>query len=231
MLKELSLKIRRRETPFYQKIYALCKLLKSFETPVVWPLYGLLRLERTLRLAFFHNFIRIFYNTPLFKMECRKVGKRLYLVGGIPLVMGHLRINLGDDVTLFGATTLIGAKVFENPTLTVGNNTYIGYQLLIDVGCDVTIGNNVLIADRVTIRSYDGHPTDPSKRHLPAPPESSRPISIEDNAWIGQDCIILKGVSIGAGSIVGAGTVVTKDVPPNSLAVGNPVRCIPLKMS
>ena len=107
----------------------------------------------------------------------------------------------------------------------------MGYQLVIDVGCDVTIGNNVLIADRVVIRSYDGHPADPSKRHLPAPPESSKPIIIEDNAWIGQGSFILKGVTIGSGSIVGAGAVITKDVPPNSLAVGNPARCIPLRIS
>ncbi|MBU1568075.1 MAG: hypothetical protein KJ630_20930 [Proteobacteria bacterium] len=107
----------------------------------------------------------------------------------------------------------------------------MGYQLIIDVGCDVVIGNNVIIADRVTIRSYDGHPADPTKRHLPAPPESSKQIIIEDNVWIGQSSIILKGVSIGAGSVVGAGSIVTKDVPPNSLAVGNPIRCIPLKIA
>jgi acetyltransferase-like isoleucine patch superfamily enzyme len=93
---------------------------------------------------------------------------------------------------------------------------------------DVTIGNNVLIANGVNIFSYDQHPANPAERHLPASPESSRSVMIEDNVWIGAKCVIFKGVKIGKNSIVAAGSVVTQKVPPDSMVIGNPARIFPL---
>jgi len=145
--------------------------------------------------------------------------------------MGHLRLKIGNDVIIHGVSTLIGAKVFESPTLIVGNNTHLGYQLIVNVGCDVTIGDNVLVGDRVSILSYDGHPVNPAERHLPAPKESSKPIIIGNNVWIGSNCTILKGVRIGEGSVVANGSVVTTKVPPRSLAIGNPARNFPLMIA
>ena len=228
ILDELALKIRKRETPAYDQMYRVAKEMRSFEIPVIKLLHGLLYCERRIRLQVWRNFIRVWYNTPLFKSRCDSVGKRLRLIGGVPLVLGHLRIKLGDDVVMHGVTTFAGAKVFDNPTLVVGNGSHLGYQLTINVGCDVTIGNNVLIADRVSILSYDGHPSNPDSRHLPATRESSRPVDIEDNVWIGTGCIIMKGVRICRDSIVAAGSVVTQKVPPGSLAIGNPARIYPL---
>jgi acetyltransferase-like isoleucine patch superfamily enzyme len=86
----------------------------------------------------------------------------------------------------------------------------------------------VLIANGVNICSYDGHPSNPAERHLPAPPESSKPVVIKDNVWLGVNCIILKGVTIGENSIVSNGSVIMSKVPPNTLAFGNPARCVPL---
>lgn len=228
MVDAFILKIRRRETPFYETLYNLAKRVRKIELPVIRPLYRFLGWERSLRLSLWDSFIRVAYNTPLFKLSCDTVGKGLYLIGGIPLVMGHLKLKLGDDVSIHGKSTLIGAKVFENPTLTVGSNSCLGYQLIVDVGCDVTIGNNVFIGDRVSILSYDGHPSKPDQRHLPAPKASSKPIVINDNVWISGNCVILKGVTIGAGSVIANGSVVTAKVPPNSLAFGNPARYFPL---
>jgi acetyltransferase-like isoleucine patch superfamily enzyme len=226
----LSTKIRRRETPFYDRLYRMGKLMRSFEIPVVRPLYSLLAVERALRLMLWRTFTRVFYYTPLFKRCCRECGKRLYLTGGIPVVLGGLKLKIGDDVILDGVSTLIGAKVFDEPTLTVGNNTHLGYMLTINVGRDVTIGANVLIGDRVTIMSYDGHPTNPVERRLPAPPESSKPVLIGDNVWIGANCTILKGVKIGEGAVVASGSVVTANIPPRSIAIGNPARCFPMML-
>ncbi len=203
----------------------------GFELPVVPGFHSLLYRERQFRLSSCQTILRIFYWTPLFKSRCQRVGKRLQLVGGVPLIMGNLRLIIGDGVTMFGQSTLSGAKVFDTPTLTVGDHTHLGYQLIINVGCDVTIGKRVLVADRVTIMSYDGHPTDPGQRHLPAPPASSRKIVIGDNVWIGINSVILKGVTIGEGSVIASGSVVTSRVPPNSLAMGNPARIYPLMMT
>lgn len=228
MVDSFILKIRRRETPFYDSLYTLSKRVRRFELPVIRPLYRLLEGERSLRLSFWNSFTRVIYHTPIFKLRCDKVGKGLYLIGGIPLVMGHLRLRLGDDVSMHGKSTLIGAKVFDHPTLTVGSNSCLGYQLIVDVGCDVTIGNNVFIGDRVSILSYDGHPVKPEERHLPAPKASSKPIVIGDNVWISGNCVILKGVTIGEGAVIANGSVVTTKVPPKTLAFGNPARCFPI---
>ena len=225
---DIALKIRRRETPAFDRLYRLAKTIRGFEVPVIKPLHGLLYRERRVRLQVWRNFIRVFYCTPLFKSRCESVGKRLRLIGGIPLILGHIRIRLGDDVSLHGVSNFIGAKVFDNPTLVVGNDSHLGSMLAIVVGCDVTIGDNVLIADQVTILSYDGHPANPAERHLPASPESSRPVVIEDNVWVGIGSIIMKGVTIGKNSIVVSGSVVTRNIPPDSMAIGNPARVYPL---
>jgi len=230
MLKDIMLKIRRSETPFYGRLYHIAKSIRRFEVPPFKPLYQVLAWERTLRLACWHNFTRVLYHTPVFKLSCQQVGKRLYLIGGIPLVMGHLRLNIGDDVILHGVSTLIGAKVFETPTLHIGNNTHLGYQMIVNVGCDVTIGDNVLVGDRVSILSYDGHPANPAERHLPASKETSKPIVIGNNVWIGSNCTILKGVTIGEGSVIANGSIVTAKVPPNTMAIGNPARNFPLML-
>ncbi len=229
MLQQLSLKIRRRETPFFNRLYLIAKSVRGFEIPVFKPLYMVLSWERSFRLTLWRNFIRVFYHTPIFKLLCQSVGSKPYLIGGIPQVTGHLKIILGDNVVLHGKSSFIGAKVFDAPTLTVGSNTHLGYELTINVGRDVTIGSNVLIGAGVNICSYDSHPINPAERHLPASPESSKPIIIADNVWIGINSMILKGVTIGENSIVANGSVVMSKVPPNSLALGNPARCFPLR--
>jgi maltose O-acetyltransferase len=68
------------------------------------------------------------------------------------------------------------------------------------------------------------HPTDAELRR--AKREAARPITIEDNAWLGGGAIILAGVVVGENAIVGAGAIVTKDVPPNTVALGNPARVV-----
>lgn len=228
MFSKLSMKIRRRETPFYDRMYRFAKVIRSLNMPVIKPVYNMLCLERELRHGFYHKLTSFFYYEPMFKTKCNKVGKSLHLIGGLPQVMGPLTLVIGENVTLHGASTFIGAKVFDKPTLSIGDNTHLGHQTGIVVGCDINIGENVLIANGVNIFSYDQHPSDPTLRHLPAPPESGKPVTIEDNVWIGTKCLIFKGVTIGKNSIVAAGSVVLQGVPADSLAIGNPARIYPL---
>ncbi len=134
-----------------------------------------------------------------------------------------------------------GVKVY---TWTVFNVEPSGY---VEVGDDsvlvgavfmcqqsIRIGKRVVISYNVTIADSDFHPIDPDLRradaiaNAPSGDQSGRPaiiaapISVEDDAWIGIGAIILKGVTIGRGARVEAGAVVTKDVPPQTIAAGNP---------
>jgi acetyltransferase-like isoleucine patch superfamily enzyme len=227
-MQNLLAKIRRRETPFYNKLYLLLKATQGVNVPVVRPLHRFLYAERMLRHSVWHVLVQNLYFNPLFKSQCQSCGKNLKIFGGLPLLVGDIRLHLGDDCILHGSTTIVGAKVFEAPTLRVGNNTHLGHQLGITVGADVTIGNDVLIAGGVNILAYPGHPSDPAQRHGVAPKESSRPIIIEDNVWIGTRAVIMKGVTIGKNSIIAPASVVTMKVPPDSIALGNPARIFPL---
>lgn len=88
------------------------------------------------------------------------------------------------------------------------------------IGDDVNVGANTVIMDT------DFHPLDAEARRLDSVPAETDPILIEDDVFIGVNCLILKGVTLGKGSVIGAGSVVTKDVPPNAIVAGNPTRLI-----
>ena len=91
----------------------------------------------------------------------------------------------------------------------------------------ISIGRQVLVAPNCIIVDSDFHAHWPPEARATEPGmEGDRPVTIGDYAWIGLNCIILKGVAIGEGAIIGAGSVVTKDVPPHSLAVGSPARIV-----
>ncbi len=88
----------------------------------------------------------------------------------------------------------------------------------------VTIGNNVLIGSGCLILDNDAHHSVLTKREKNIIP--SRPIVIEDNVFIGLQCVILKGVTIGKNAVIGARSVVFNDIPENSIAIGNPCKVV-----
>ncbi len=121
-----------------------------------------------------------------------------------------------------------------------GKNIHIGNHVIINMNCTfvdnnlITIGNKVLIASNVQIYTAT-HPVDITERLVEEWDETSGeaffrtyalPVTIEDQVWIGGGVVILPGVTIGQNSVVGAGSVVTRSMPPNSVAVGNPCRVI-----
>lgn len=108
--------------------------------------------------------------------------------------------------------------------LIIGNNVGISGSTL-SVSNSIEIGNNVLIGSGCVISDSDSHPILPSERgdHSKT---LSNPVIIEDDVFIGARSIVLKGVSIGKGAVIGAGSVVTKSIPAYSIAAGNPARVI-----
>ena len=109
----------------------------------------------------------------------------------------------------------IEISVFPDGFLRIGNNVFLNQG----AKSEIIIGNNVLVGDDVIIIDSDFHEVGNSL-------SKSVPINIEDDVWIASRSIILKGVKIGKNSVVAAGSVVTKDVPPNTLVGGNAARVI-----
>lgn len=121
--------------------------------------------------------------------------------------------------------------------ITIGDYCYIGDQTRIWSALNINIGNRVLISHAVNIFDNATHPIRASKRHeqfkqiiATGHPQKidlqERPVVIGADAWIGCMSVILPGITIGEGAIVGAGSVVTKDVPPYTIVAGNPARII-----
>ena len=105
----------------------------------------------------------------------------------------------------------------------VGENFFANYNFIVLDGNYVRIGDNVWIAPNVGIYAA-GHPLDVEDRI--AGEEYAFPVTIEDNVWIGGSVSIIGGVTIGRNSVVAAGSVVIRDVPPDTLVAGNPARVV-----
>ncbi len=101
----------------------------------------------------------------------------------------------------------------------LGRNVYVNFNLTLVDDTHIYIGSNVMIGPNVTIATA-GHPIDPLLRQQVT--QFNIPVTIGNNVWIGASCVILPGVSIGDNTVIGAGSIVTKDIPSNVVAMGNP---------
>jgi acetyltransferase-like isoleucine patch superfamily enzyme len=142
-------------------------------------------------------------------------------------------LQIGTRTTLDGVHFAVG----PDGKLQIGDWCYLTNVVLL---CDLelSIGNYVRIGWNTTIADTDFHPIDPAQRvqdaiacsplatGCPRPPIACAPVIIEDDVWIGPQATILKGVRIGAGAWIEAGSVVTRDVPAGARVMGNPARTI-----
>jgi acetyltransferase-like isoleucine patch superfamily enzyme len=179
-----------------------------------YGIYGYFRLLGDYLFTFaFHR------NSRIIRRPCYIRGKR-YIKFGIGLTTG-----VGLRIDAFPINE-------EKIVLTLGNNIELNDYVHIGAINSIIIGNNVLIASKVFITDHnhgsysgnlnDDHPdTSPKARKW-----HSSPVVIEDNVWIGENVSILPGIRIGKGSIIGAMSLVNRDIPSYSIAVGIPVKVI-----
>lgn len=146
--------------------------------------------------------------------------------------------NASDDGDIQGREAMlkrllgsVGKNVYIEPPfrcdygshISVGDNFYANYDLIILDVCNVRIGKNALFGPRVGIYGA-GHPIDAEIRS--AYWEYGKEIAIGDNVWIGGNTVINPGVTIGNNVVIGSGSVVTRDIPDNVVAAGNPCRVL-----
>lgn len=147
-------------------------------------------------------------------------------VGFLPRIEGkciienHGQFTIGTNFYLISKPLPVFITVFENAKLVIGDNVGLNYG--VDIGCthQITIGNDVMIGSFTNIIDNNFHPVDSHDTIM------GKKVTIKDNVWIGNHCMILPGVCIGKNSVVAAGSVITRDVPDNVLVAGVPAKII-----
>jgi acetyltransferase-like isoleucine patch superfamily enzyme len=231
MMSTIGLRIRQGKSPFWRGLKRVARGVLQMHVPVgsvtrplFQSLYGLHVMTREGLLWA----LRFFWFEPLFRSQCVAVGAN-FRMEQLPYLLGKGRIVIGDRVRLSGKPSIgFSNRLHPDPELIIGDGTFIGHDCSLVIATAITIGKHCLLAGGVKIYDVDAHPIDAARRRVeePFPPENSRPVIIEDDVWVGTRAMILKGVAIGARSIVGAGAVVTSDVPPDVVVAGNPARVV-----
>ena len=174
-------------------------------------------------------FIAVYKKHVRSKMDCKD---GLSLNGIIEIESGE-RIHVGENVQLRRGVSLCAMKERRHcydTEIRIGDNVFLNERTKVWATDRITIGNNVMVGPDVLITD-NSHGKNDTIAELDIPPIlrdhfSTGPIVIEDNVWSAAKICILGGVHIGKGSVIGAASVVTRDIPPYSIAVGNPARVL-----
>ena len=165
--------------------------------------------------------------TPVFLAQCATYGDNIS-VDRIPYINGTPRIELGSNIRVSGLIN-ISASSRGTPTLVIGDGVFIGHGTTFALATRISVGKFASIAGGCFIADTEGHSNyNPQKPiwEVPAGESDVAPVTIEDGVQISRNCMILKGVTIGARSVIGAGSVVRSDIPPDSIVMGNPARVV-----
>jgi acetyltransferase-like isoleucine patch superfamily enzyme len=158
--------------------------------------------------------------TSLWRLRGVSIEDRVAVLGRAPKIAGAGRITLGSRVSFRGFGARSWFHVHEGATIAIGARSFINSGVMIDAASSVMIGERCLIGDAVVIQDSNYHEIDEGAGVKVAP------VSIGDNVWIARGAIILPGVAIGDHSVIGAGSVVTRNVPARVVAAGNPARVL-----
>ncbi len=154
--------------------------------------------------------------------SAERLGPRVR-VWGKPLVSNHGRLLIGDRVRLVSTVAPIEIAVEGGAELEIGDRSFINYGCSFGATLRITIGARATIGTHVIMMDNDFHRLEPDRRDERPP---SQPITLEQNVWLGARVIVLRGVTIGANTVVGAGSVVAGDLPAGVVAGGVPAKVL-----
>jgi acetyltransferase-like isoleucine patch superfamily enzyme len=149
-----------------------------------------------------------------------QTGRGLLLHGSAPVVSGGGHLLLADNVAIDSRLFPVRLTVLSGATLAIGRGTFINRGAALAAARSVRLGDNCLVGEWVSILDTDFHPV-----HADTP-TAVAPVVIGRNVWLGNRATVLRGVTIGDHAVVGAGAVVTHDVPARAIVVGNPARVV-----
>lgn len=158
--------------------------------------------------------------TLIFKLKNVEFGKNHNIIGKPPIITNNGKFKIGNDFQIRSLQFKTEINCLKGAELDIGNNVFINQGANICANKSIIVGNNVHIADLVMIHDTNFHEVEEGEG------VTTKAIKIEDNVWIGARSIILPGVKIGKNSVVAAGSVVTKNVPKNSLVAGVPAKVL-----
>jgi len=212
----------------------LKRFLRSFAHPtlphiprVFTPPLRLAYEGHFLSIILFRSILTVCYRNPLFQARCASVGRRL-TVDGSQLISGHVGIYVGDDVYVGGQVSIESARVCDEPKLIMKDRSGVGWNTSFMVNREVVLEEDVIVSFNCQISDSDGYSREADLRAagVAHDPIDIRPVRICKHAWVGNGCHIMKGVTIGEGAVIGVNSVVTSDIPPYSLAMGNPAEVL-----
>jgi acetyltransferase-like isoleucine patch superfamily enzyme len=156
------------------------------------------------------------------------VGRNVF-IGADSFINGFSRdgVRFGNDVRIREFAWIQATSTIDQPGvgLTIGDGTYVGPRCAFGAGGGLTIGRRVTFGTGVHLLAENHEFRDPS-RLIQDQGVTRRGITVGDDVWMGNNVIVLDGVRIGRGAVIGAGAVVTRDVPDLAVAVGNPARVV-----
>lgn len=227
----LIVRIKRADSPFFKFLKRVIRKLYSPTIPLLpqifKPLLRLLYELHFLTIIVFRAVLTICYNNPLFQGRCASIGRGL-LLEDLPFVNGPVEIHLGDNIIFGGKVSILSGGGFETPKLIMKDRSGVGRGTIITVSKEVVIEEDVIVSYDCRISDTDGHRREADLRAAGVRPDvkDSRPVRIGRYAFIANGSHIMKGVTIGEGATVASNSVVISDVPPYSLAIGNPAEIL-----
>jgi acetyltransferase-like isoleucine patch superfamily enzyme len=136
-------------------------------------------------------------------------------------ISGCGEVVFGEGVCLIGTLVPIELVTYASGRIEIGNHTFINYGSSIAARASVKIGSHCHLGHYTFVMDNDQHGV---VRRMVLP--QSYPVILEDHVWIGSKAVILAGVRIGSRAVIGAGSIVTRDIPPRCVAAGNPARVL-----